>query len=611
MSEIPADGTSTGTMLDQFRKCLSLVDRATVWQAAVVAGLVLIAVVLEMFGLGLIFAFVKLLVDPTQIEEMPWLSKIVGDAVAGDENRLLIMLALGLLAAFITKNILLLGVYYVQARFVAINEARLASSLFASYLEGAYALHLARNSAEMIRNVTSAVTTVFSTVMVGFINLASEAALICALAAVLLIVQPTLTLGAVIVLGLAAGLFVLSFRRRIVAWGGQEQNANQRILQSLQQAFHNIKEVKVLGRQAFIRDEFNKPRRELARISTKISTLTNAPRLWVESVIVTLVLLAVVAILAKGGNAGNILATLTLFAAATFRLIPSINRIIIAFNGIRQGSHALALIHHDLNAFRENRDENASDGKVTLGLSDTLAMEKLSFKYPESDRLVVENVDLVLRKGESLGLVGPSGSGKTTLADIALGLLAPTTGRVTVDGVDIATAMRAWRRQIGYVPQTIYITDDTLRRNIAFGLADRDIDDDKVKYAVRLAQLEDLVRDLPNGLDTPLGERGVRLSGGQRQRVGIARALYRDPDVLILDEATSSLDSETEHEINNAIERLTGQKTLIIIAHRLSTVRKCSRLAYLSEGRLVDTGNFNELSARNVDFSRMVELARL
>lgn len=601
---------ATETMREQFRKCLTLVDPATVWQAVVVAGLLLLAVVLEMFGLGLIFAFVKLLVDPSQIKDMPWLNKVIGDAAANDSS-LLITLALGLLAAFIAKNFILLGVYYTQARFVTVNEARLASRLFKSYLDAAYALHLTRNSAELIRNVTSTVTTVFSTVMVGFINLASEAVLIGALAAVLLIAEPVLTTGAVVVLGGSAGLFLLFFRRRIVAWGKEEQQAHQRILLSLQQAFQNIKEVKVLGRQTFVRNEFERPRYQLARIITKVLTTTNAPRLWVETVIVATVLLAVVAILAKGGNAGNILATLTLFAAATFRLIPSINRIIIAFNGIRQGSHALNLVYSDLEKFSKNRDENDASGGETLAFSDRLAMEGMSFKYPKSDRFVVKDVDLVLRKGESLGLVGPSGSGKSTLADIALGLLMPTVGRVTVDGVDIATAMRAWRRKIGYVPQTIYIIDDTLRRNVAFGLADRDIDDDKVRKAVRLAQLEELVRDLPKGLDTRLGERGIRLSGGQRQRVGIARALYRDPDVLILDEATSSLDSETEHEINNAIERLTGQKTLIIIAHRLSTVRKCSRLAYMRDGRLVDSGNFDELSARNVDFNRMVELARL
>jgi ATP-binding cassette subfamily C protein len=331
----------------------------------------------------------------------------------------------------------------------------------------------------------------------------------------------------------------------------------------------------------------------------------------VESVIVTGVLLAVVVILAKGGSSGEIVGVLTLFAAAAFRLIPSTNRIIIALTGIKKGAHAVGLVYDDMRLFGDHPDEAMGDNGKTFTFNDAITVKGLTFHYPEGDGAALKNIDLVLKKGESLGLVGPSGSGKTTFADIVLGLLRPTSGVVTVDGVDISNAMRAWRRQIGYVPQSIYIIDDTLSRNIAFGLDDAEIDKNKLRKAIRLAQLEELVSDIPDGLETRLGERGVRLSGGQRQRVGIARALYRDPEVLILDEATSSLDGETEHEINSAIERLTGEKTLIIIAHRLSTVRKCQRLAFLRDGRLVDIGSFEELNARNADFSHMVELAQL
>ncbi len=598
-------------MVRQFKKCLALIERKTAWQAIAVAFLVVGAALFEALGIGLIFAFVNVLVDPSQIQKIAWIGKLAGPAMADKGNDFLIFLALCLLGTFILKNIVLLGFYYVQARFVKTNEALMASRLLDSYLKGAYSLHLTRNSAEFIRNITSSVAAVFSTVIMGFINLASEFILIIALATVLLLAEPTLTLGAALILGSAVAVFFAFSKSRFAAWGVQEQQANKKILQSLQQGFHSIKEVKILGRQNFILESFKTPRMELARVLTRNYTMMTAPRLWVETVTVTTVLLVVVFILSSGGGSAKILSALTLFAAAAFRMIPSMNRIIIALNGIKNGAHAVNLVYDDIQNFQGNLDEEPDDDGQPLPFTESISVEGVSFRYPEGEGSVLKDIDLVLPKGQSLGLVGPSGSGKTTLIDIVLGLLTPDTGRVAVDGTGIAEATRAWRRQIGYVPQSIYIIDDTLRRNVAFGLDDDEIDKTKIQKAIRLAQLEDLVRELPDGLETRLGEQGVRLSGGQRQRVGIARALYRDPEVLILDEATSSLDAETEHEINNAIERLRGEKTLIIIAHRLSTVRKCQNLAFIRDGRLIDTGTFDELSARNDDFGRMVELSRL
>jgi len=598
-------------MFDTFKKCFTLIDRDTAWQLFAVGWLILITALLEVLGIGMIFVFVKLLVDPSQIDQLKWLGQIIGPTIAGDETRLLALVSICLLVTFVAKNAFLLFLYYIQARFVARNEALMAERLFDSYLNGAYSLHLTRNSAEFIRNITGSVTTVFATVIVGFLNLTAELVLITALIIVLLLAEPLLTLSAVAVLCSTVGIFYIFSKQRFAKWGQQEQQTREDILQALQQGLHSIKEVKVLGRQNFILSSFEKPRQEQAVITTKITTMTQAPRLWVETVIVTCVLVAVIITLSKSGNSVEILSVLTLFAAAAFRLIPSMNRIIIALNGIKRGVHAVNLVHDDMHLFRDNTDEGLDAGGEALKFTDSISVNGMSFQYAGTDGEVLKDIHLALPRGQSLGLVGPSGAGKTTFVDIVLGLLSPTSGTVTVDGADISGTLRAWRRQIGYVPQAIYIIDDTLRRNVAFGIDDDDIDESKLDKAIRLAQLEELVAKLPNGLGTRLGERGVRLSGGQRQRVGIARALYRDPEVLILDEATSSLDSETEHEINNAIEHLTGEKTLIIIAHRLSTVRKCQRLAFLRDGRLVDIGNFDELNARNADFSHMVELAQL
>ena len=602
-------------MLDQFKKCFALVERKTAWQALLVAILAVIAAVLEALGIGLIFAFVNLLVDPSQIDKISWIGKLVGSDIAEQSRGFLYVLTFILLLTFVVKNIILLGFYYVQAKFVNTNEAMLATRLLDGYLNGAYSLHLSRNSAEFIRNLNESIRAVFQTVIIGFINLAAEFLLITALMLVLLSVEPLLTLSAILILSLAIAVFFGFSKHHFTAWGKQEQNAAGQIMQSLQQGFQSIKEVKVLGRQAFILNSFKGPREDLADIHTKVAVMSNAPRLWVETVIGAAVLLPVLFIFYSGGDTAKILSTLTLFAAAAFRMIPSMNRILIALNGIKNGKYAVELIHNDINEFRDNPDEDSGEGADDNGqplpLEDAISLQDVSFSYAGNGGSILKDIDLVLPKGGSLGLVGPSGSGKTTLVDIILGLLNPTSGRVCVDGKDISNTIRAWRRQIGYVPQSIYIIDDTLRRNVAFGQYDDEIDEESIQKAIRLAQLEDFVQDLPDGLETRLGEQGVRLSGGQRQRIGIARALYRDPEVLILDEATSSLDAETEHEINSAIDRLSGEKTLIIIAHRLSTVHKCQSLAFIRDGCLVDTGAFEELAARNPDFSRMVELSRL
>ena len=593
------------------KKSLALVERETTWQALAVVVLVLLSAVLEAFSIGLIFAFVQVFIDPSRIENLPWLIDLLGPALAENESGILIFLTLSLLGLFVIKNLTLLGFYYVKARFVAVNEALMAERLLKGYLDGAYILHLSRNSAEFIRNITGAVSAVFSTVVMGFIDLAAEFIVIVALGTVLLLVEPVLTLGAALVLGTAILVFFTFTKRRFISWGMQEQEITGTILKSLQQGLHSIKEVKVFGRQNFILESFKTPRRELVGVDVKIGTMSHTPRLWGETVVVAVVLLTVVYALSKGDQSAEILSTLTIFAAAAFRMIPSMNRILGALNSVKNGTHAVNLVYNDIKEFQGNLDEHVEDDGRKLPFTDSLSVEGVSFRYDENTGLVLDDINLVLEKGSSLGLVGPSGSGKTTFVDIVLGLLAPTSGQITVDGVDIFTAIRAWRRQIGYVPQSIYVTDDSLRRNVAFGLSDDEIDKAKLEKAISLAQLDELVESLSDGLDTPLGEQGSRLSGGQRQRVGIARALYRDPEVLILDEATSSLDAETEHEINNAIEHLTGRKTLIIIAHRLSTVRKCQSLAFVKDGRLMDTGSFDDLNTRNEDFHRLVDLSQL
>ena len=303
----------------------------------------------------------------------------------------------------------------------------------------------------------------------------------------------------------------------------------------------------------------------------------------------------VLTMLAQGREMPAIVSMLGLFAAASFRLMPSINRTLVAVQSFHYGLPAITTLHRELHSGALV----AASSEPLAPLSASIEAVNLTYTYPGAASPALTGVSLVVRKGEAVGLIGPSGCGKSTLVDVILGLLTPDAGAVLVDGVDIQQHLRGWQNQIGYVPQSVYLTDDTFTRNIAFGLPDDRIDPGAVRRAVEAAQLQDLVDSLPDGLDTLVGERGVRLSGGQRQRIGIARALYHDPAVIVLDEATSALDTVTEHGVMQAVQALQGRKTVLIVAHRLSTVEYCDRVHRLTHGRVVDGTDLKTIEARS------------
>jgi len=590
---------------------MELIDRSVAWQATGIGVLIILGVLIEAVGIALIFPFVKLVADPSQVHELPWIRDMVGTVLPADEREAVIVLTVALLGVFIFKNAFLFVSQFVQAWYSTVNLQLLSQRLLSRYLHGPYAFHLQRNSADLINNILSACTGVFAHCFLGFVTLISELLLMVGIAGLLVVVEPFLTFMAVAVIATFAGTFYMLFRHRLTYWGERTLVVGKVLLKVLQEGFHSIKEAKILGREDFIVESYRKPRTEYSRLLIIKNMVANTPRLGVETLMVLGTLSVVLYILVSGGSSGKILATLSLFAVAAFRLIPSMNRILMAFTRIKDSKHAVELVHHDIQAEPGAAGPEVENDCSVFRFQDTIQIENISFAYDKGKGTALRNIDFSIRTGESIGLVGPSGAGKTTLVDIILGLLSPKPGRILVDGRDISTNPRAWQCQLGYVPQDIYMMDDTLRRNIAFGIADDEINEDMVLDAVRLAQLENVVRDLPDGLDTNLGEHGIRLSGGQLQRVGIARALYPNPAVLVLDEATSSLDGESEHEINKAIEHLSGTKTLIIIAHRLSTVRRCDRLVLLKDGAVADSGDFEELQRRNKDFNRLVKLSAL
>jgi ATP-binding cassette subfamily C protein len=439
-------------------------------------------------------------------------------------------------------------------------------------------------------------------VLVSAAHVISELLLIAALLIVLLATAPYVTLVTGVVMGVLVVLLLKLTQKTFGLWGGKAHEMAGAIMANLQQSLAGVKEVKILGRERFFYESYREQRTSLSRLLWLRATLENMPRLVIETVFVLGVVLVIVAFEVRGSSE-DIVPLLGLFAYAGFRIMPSIHRIIQHLNSMRFGSASVDQIYDDFNELKDAPLPAESD--TLLPFTEAIRFEGVSYSYPRADHPALAGVELTIKKGESLGIVGATGAGKSTLVDLLLGLLPPDQGRVTVDGRDIQSDLRGWQNQLGYVPQMIYLIDDTLRRNVALGIPDDRIDEARVERAIELAQLGELVRGLSQGLDTIVGERGVRLSGGERQRVAIARALYRDPDVLIFDEATSSLDNRTEQEMTKAIELLRGDKTLVIIAHRLTTVRRCDRLLFVERGRIVDSGSFDELLAGNEQFRRL------
>jgi ABC-type multidrug transport system fused ATPase/permease subunit len=423
-------------------------------------------------------------------------------------------------------------------------------------------------------------------------QLVTESLVVLGLSVLLLLVEPVGALIVVSVIGAAAWLFHRLTRNHIERWGKERLFHDGFRFQHLQQGLSAVKDVKLLGREEEFLAQYRRHNKLSARAARLQSTIQQLPRLWLEVLAVAGLAALVLVMLGQGRDIGTILPTLAVFGAAAFRLMPTVNRMISSVQSLRYGLSVIDTLYEE---FKLYVPVPSSVVREKLSFEDALEVENVWFKYSGASEPSIQNLSVMIRKGESIGFIGPSGAGKSTLIDLLLGLLEPDSGEIKLDGTNILNALRSWQDQIGYVPQSMFLTDDSLRRNVAFGLAEEQIDEAAVWRALRAAQLDGFVQTLPDGLDTVVGERGVRLSGGQRQRIGIARALYHDPSVLVLDEATSSLDTMTENSVMQAVRSLKGSKTIIIVAHRLSTVEYCDRLYRLESGKVVEQGKPGEM----------------
>jgi ABC-type multidrug transport system fused ATPase/permease subunit len=569
-------------------------------------GLVVLAVivsVVDAVGAGLVYTLLKIVTQEGARVELPLIGDVREQFSSLDEREL-VRLAVAVVGAFFAaRGVLYLAQSYLQNRIAYNTGVALSGRLLRGYLAGTYTDHLRRSTATSIRNAHESVQLLVQQVLVPGVGLISEGMLILVVFLVMLAVAPVPTGLTLVVLVPLIALLVRGLQPHLVRYGTTSQEMSTASLQALTQTLGGFREIKMHGRETFFERRFSVSRAALARAFYLRSFLLDVPRVGVETGLVLFILVFIAASVGDDGPDDSTITILGFFGYAGLRVLPSLNRIMTNLQQIRFGTPLIGQLFEDVTAADAAVVASAAAGPVVpVTFERAVRLEAVSVRYEGADRMALVDVDLELRRGEWLGVVGPTGGGKSTLVDVVTGFLPPTTGRVLVDGIDIWPDPRGWRERIGIVPQAIFLVDDSIRCNVALGFEEGEIDDERVTEALRLARLDGWVAQLPEGVHAQVGERGVKVSGGQRQRIAIARALYHRPDVVVFDEGTSALDRATESEVIDALQQLRGGRTLVTVAHRLSTIRSCDRIAVVDDGRVVATGSYDELASSSDAF---------
>lgn len=591
--------------MKSLRETAKLIGREERWRWVVVAILAVIGALVETLGAVLIYlAAGRITAGPGTTLSLP----LVGDPArffpGASPIEVLRILAFTMAVFFVLRAGFIIGSEYVQERTAQRTGVIVSTKLFEGYLRMPYLFHVGRSSSDLMRTTTNSVDDVVNQYLSPMVDVIAQGLIVAFLFGLLVATNPLATLSVLAVLIPLSYALLRLVRSKLLELGTRTDQAYRGSLSAVQQSLRGIRDLKVLGREGFFEKRFRAHRSEIASARSGRAVLTATPRVGIET---TVFLLVVVFLLYSAGRTGPAtVSMLGLFAYAALRIMPGVNKMVFALNRMRFSKGTLSPIIEDLDVL-DAAHLQATPLVDPLPFRSEITVEEVAFRYTPDSPLVLHDFNLAIRRGESFGIVGATGAGKSTLIDLILGLLEPTQGRLTVDGEDLPEVRAAWQRSIGLVPQTIFVLDDTIRRNVALGISDEEIDEEAVEKALRQAQLAEFVHSLEDGLETLVGEQGVRLSGGQRQRLAIARALYDEPSVLVFDEGTASLDNLTEAELIRSIESLRGERTIIMVAHRLSTVRRCDRIAFLEDGALVDVGAFDDLLARNTKFG---ELAR-
>lgn len=572
-----------------FKKLMHILNREQKKKMAGLGLMIFFGALLEMLGVGLIMPVVEGVMAGDALLEK-WYIRLLGNFLPFDTaNEWLLFMIAAIIAVFILKNAYLLLQTWAQARFVNKNQSKTISYMLEEYLNRPYEYYLNADIPTVFRTIDGDVPKVFTTLM-EFIQLGTEGMVSLVLGLTLLITNPTMTL---MLLVIAVGMTVIVIRvlkPTLNRLGRTSQKIQSQMGKWKLQSIYGIKDVKILNKENFFAGSFGKYSDRNAKLTTNYTVLNNMPRLLIETFSICGILGYLAVCIVNSQDLTELMPQISAFAVAAMRLMPSINRINTHLTNIAFYEPSVNYVYEnvDFTSYKlkgKYEKEKRGNGEP-IRLEKEIRMEGITYQYPESDKPVLVDAQMAVPVGKSVGVMGPSGAGKTTAVDILLGLLKVKSGRILCDGRDIFENYESWLSHIGYIPQTIYLTDDTIRENIAFGVAKEEIDDARVWEVLEEAQMKDFVKGLPQEIWTTIGERGVRLSGGQRQRLGIARALYHNPEILVFDEATSALDTETESAIMEAIDSFHGRKTLIIIAHRLRTIENCDIIYKVDGGKI-------------------------
>lgn len=548
----------------------------------------LVGASLEVIGIGAILPLLSVMGNDSFLINHPAFAAIVSRVGITDNVRLIIAISSILICVYLIKNAFVAWETHLQIRFAIKNQVYYSKELLAEYLAKPFLYHTSHNSALLIRNVNSGALVAFSSILIPTFQLITELITAFTIWVMLVIVDPFTAIVVAGVLSVIIVSILKFFRKKITTQGTVQNQFAAQYIKWLNQSLGAIKEIKILNKEKFFIQEFNKAYYQYGIANGNYSFLNQVPRIIIEVCVVTGLLLLIIVKLFLGSSPIDIVQLLGVLALAAFRLMPSANRIVNIINGIKFQMPFFYELYPEFCMIRKKYENgkqcNALSTTNKLPYNEVLCVEHIGFRYPEGNKDILNDVSFTVPKGSFVGLVGPSGAGKTTFVDILLGLLNPIRGKITVDGIDIATDIRAWQENLAYVPQNIYLIDGTIKENIALGMEGKDIDDRQVEKVLKMAELYDYVITLPDGIETKVGERGVKLSGGQRQRIGIARALYQQPEVLVLDEATSALDSDTEKSIMETILKLKGKITIVSIAHRISTLTECDYKVNFHDG---------------------------
>ena len=609
-------------MIEKINKLRPLFSRQDKLQYAGLLVMMGIGAVLEMLGIGAVPAFLSTLTAPEEVRAYPGVEPVLDTLGIATAQELVVWGAVGFIAIFTIRAGYLVLLKYVRIRLTERHRVRLGRLLFTKYMAAPYEFHLGRNTAELLRNVNGETKNIITGVINPMLQLVLNGLMTVCIAGLLLVTTPWVALAAIVGVGGGGYLFLWSVQEKMNRYGKKARTERKKAIQAVNQGVGAFRDARVLGVEASLVDNFYRSiarYAELERYKKFVGSLGNP---LLEYIAVAGLMALVLLMVALGTELSAMVPLLGLFGAAIVRLRATVGAITNTLNTLQYNMASVDAVvgdlqrlddlNHEMVALPDGNRQNgaAPSAETDLSFDREFRFEDVTYRYPNAAETALQDVSLTVERGQSVGLVGATGAGKSTLVNVLLGLLKPQEGRLLADGNDVHTDLRVWQDHLGYIPQSIYLLDDTIRRNVAFGVPDDAIDDEEVWEALYAAQVGDFVmNELTDGMETVVGEDGVRLSGGQRQRVGLARAIYHNPDVLVMDEATSDLDNETEHRVMQALNDLKVDRTFVMIAHRLRTVQDCDRLFFMKKGRIAARGTYEELCANREDFRQMAQVA--